>query len=363
MGSLARKKLGEIEMYLYLLLLISPNFGMPSSPLIDIGAGFFPKSNLRESRQLAFPSSTVINARGVNINLFDALPNFTESSQAILEDRRLFHFVAGNLDEAEKNIIALSEELRNYNIEGIDIQDNYFPEYNKAKQYLRESRQDLWLLADRTVKEVRVLKALLEALDDSKDLGLLELTLDQMKNLMNETLKILEEALGKYNKAQRIFENLKSSVKKQGENLRTVLEAVTDDTNQEQERHDLISKRCAIADWFTFGLCSPIHEAVNSGKLERVTEMLEKMESITSRWKKSGDKLDEFVKDAIGILTKEIELINGWKNDAEIIKREIHDRTIKNLKKYTAIRDNFITGLDNLENSAQNFLDHPVEIF
>ena len=35
--SLARKKLGEIEMYLYLLLLISPNFGMPSSPLFDIG--------------------------------------------------------------------------------------------------------------------------------------------------------------------------------------------------------------------------------------------------------------------------------------------------------------------------------------
>jgi len=363
MGSLARKKLGEIEMYLYLLLLISPNFGMPSSPLIDIGAGFFPKSNLRESRQLAFPSSTVINARGVNINLFDALPNFTESSQAILEDRRLFHFVAGSLEEAETNIIALTEELRLYKIEDINIQDNYFPEYNKAKQHLRESRQKLWELADRTVREVRVLKVLLEALDDSKDVGLLEVTLDQMKNLMIETLKILKEALGKYNEAQRIFTNLNSSVKTQEKNLKNVLEAVTDEYDEKQERHDSISKKCAIADWFTFGLCSPIHEAVNSGKLERVTEMLEKMESITSRWKKSGDKLDEFVKDAIGILTKEIELINGWKNDAEIIKREIHDRTIKNLKKYTAIRDNFITGLDNLENSAQNFLDHPVEIF
>merc|ERR1719210_3301909 len=88
-------------------------------------------------------------------------------------------------------------------------------------------------------------------------------------------------------------------------------------------------KKCAIADWFTFGLCSPIHEAVNSGKLEKITEMLEKMESITSRWKESGDVLDKFVKEALGILTKEIELIIGWKTNADILKNQIHDRTIE----------------------------------
>merc|ERR1712244_106164 len=109
-------------------------------------------------------------------------------------------------------------ELQLLETEELHFEDNYFPAYNEAKRYLRETRQGLRKLADRTVTEVRDLKILLEDLDKTNDTVLLKASLDKMKELMIETLETLKEALEKYNSAVETFDNLNSSIATQNSN-------------------------------------------------------------------------------------------------------------------------------------------------
>merc|ERR1712203_848005 len=115
--------------------------------------------------------------------------------------------------------------------EELQFEDNYFPAYNEAKRYLRETRQGLRKLAQRTVSEVRDLKILLEDLDKNEDLFLLQASLDKMKDFMIETLKTLKEALENYNSALESFDNLNSTIARHDRKL----EEMTDRNSDEYE--------------------------------------------------------------------------------------------------------------------------------
>jgi len=343
------------EMYLHLLLIISPAFGMPSSDLIGTGKEI--------------------------IKQFDSLPDFTKETKAMFKNitRELYEKVSESLLEAEKNILELNVELKLLETENVTFQDEYFPAFNKAKRYLRESRQKLRKLADRTVKEVIGLKVLLTALDESEDMFLLKTSLDKMKDLMIETLDTLKEALEKYNSAQETFQNLNSSIK--GKNIR--LEKMV--TNNTAEYNDWVTKArlgtygglttatvgFIIADIFgCLGICSAVNVAVivpsvtaaTETKIQEYTEMLEKFKMITEKMMKNGEDFDRTIKDAMFILSDEIELINNWTNSAEVVNKNIDKYPKEYLKKYISIRTIFVNGLDDLKNSAEDFLARPVEI-
>ena len=76
----------------------------------------------------------------------------------------------------------------------------------------------------------------------------------------------------------------------------------------------------------------------------------------------SGQKFDQTIHLAIDILTDEVELINNWANSAEVVNKNIDKYPQQYLKKYRSIRTVFINGLDDLNNSALQFLDQPVDI-
>jgi len=92
---------------------------------------------------------------------------------------------------------------------------------------LRESRQRLRKLADRTVKEVGVLKGFLRELDESNDTGLLKISIDKMKNFMDETIDTLKEARDKYNSALLVFQNLNLSIKSYNKQLKNKVDNMT----------------------------------------------------------------------------------------------------------------------------------------
>jgi len=70
----------------------------------------------------------------------------------------------------------------------------------EAKSYLRlrQSRRDLRKLAETTITDVREMKIVLGALDESKDL-FIKILMNRMKDRMIETLNTLKNAKGKYN--------------------------------------------------------------------------------------------------------------------------------------------------------------------
>merc|ERR1712066_537448 len=348
---LARETLRDIEMYLHLLLLISPALGMPSSALIDVGKGIFDQ--------------------------LDSLPGFAEETKAIFNNSKLFETVAESLTEAEQAILQMDSELKLLESEEVQFEDNYFPAYNEAKQYLRESRQNLRKLADRTVKEVKALKTLLKDLDKNEDTVLLKESLDIMKDLMIETLETLKEALGKYNSALVTFENLNSSIGKQNRKL----EKMTTKNSAEYKAWTqnlrggiygtiATTTACIIADALgALGICSAISAIVSIStgagievEIQKYAVKLEEFKTITDRMLEAGGKFDTTINEAISIFTYEIDLINNWTNSAEVVNKNIDRYPEEYLKKYVSIRTIFVNGLDDLNKSAEDFLAQPIDI-
>ena len=108
-------------------------------------------------------------------------------------------------------------------------------------------------------------------------------------------------------------------------------------------------------------ISSAVGEAIGT-KIKKAGSKLEQLKSITGRMLDAGRVFDTTIDEAIGILTDEIELINNWTNSAEVVNRNIDKYPKEYLKKYIAIRTIFINGLDDLQNSAEDFLAQPVDI-
>jgi len=335
-----------------LLLVVSSAFGMPNSAVLDTGNQIISK--------------------------LDDFPGFTEEGAEILKNSNLTENIAEALKEAEENIRAMDAELKLLENEELQFEDNYFPKYNEAKSYLRQTRQALRKLADKTVKEVRDLKVLLEELDKTDDTFLLKQSIEKMKDLMISTLETLKEALEKYNLALDTFEKLTSTIRTQNRKL----EKLTDKNSAEfkelrtKMRAGLWSTVGAttvgliIADIFgCLGICSATGLAASvtaiagaEGGFAKYTAKLETWKEITDRMVESGFNFDRTLTEAIGVLTDEIDLINNWTNSAEVVNSNIDKYPQQYLKKMKTIRTIFVNGLDDLSNSAQDFLDQPVDI-
>merc|ERR1712079_973592 len=129
MGITSQIERGELsKMVILLILLLSPAFGRPSSDQ-DVG--------------------TQID------NQVDDIRHFSNETGKMLRNSSLTEEVIKMLLEAEQTILLMTAELKTLETEEMKFKDNYFPNFNKAKAYLGQTRQDLRKLADRTVKDVR----------------------------------------------------------------------------------------------------------------------------------------------------------------------------------------------------------------
>jgi len=120
------------------------------------------------------------------------------------------NYVAKFSLEAERKILEVGARLKSMREE---FEENYYPAYNTAKSYLRETRQNLRDLARRTMIDARDLKDLLED-PKSNDPVLFNIYVKRMKDLRIDPA-VLKEALERYNSAMLTFENTKSYITKQ----------------------------------------------------------------------------------------------------------------------------------------------------
>jgi len=330
------------------------------------------------------PSNALLDVGNQIVDQLDSLPLMTEEGKNILKNSKLTETIAEALSEAEKNIREMDAELKLLETEELQFEDNYFPAYNEAKSYLRQTRQALRKLADRTFKEVKLLKDFLEELDQTDDTVLLQAAIDIMKDLMIYTLETLEEAVEKYNSALDTFEKLNSSIKTQNHKLGKMV-----DTKSAEYKAWIQKTRAGVV-YYTYtaiggttvspsyfftdifgclGICSAVNAVPSLSTAAQIEALiakysakLTKMKTITDKMLESGGKFDKTITEAIAILTDEIELINKWTNSAEVVNRNIDKYPQKFLEKYKAIRNAFVDGLDDLSTAAQDFLAQPVDI-
>merc|ERR1712062_737220 len=175
------------EMYLLLILLVSPAFGRPSSDQ-DAGAN--------------------------NENHLNDMLLFSNETGKFLLNSSLTEEVIRVLLEAEQSINEMNAKLKTYELTATQFNDTYFPKFNKAKSYLRKSRRNLRKLAERTITDVRDMKIFLGALDETKDSSgvnfALKIFLKRMKDLMIETLET--------------FDNLKQQIDGENRKLNKMLD-------------------------------------------------------------------------------------------------------------------------------------------
>merc|ERR1711874_881734 len=334
MGSISQRGRRERrEMYLLLILLVSPAFGRPSSDQ-DVGAN-------------------------IENQLSDIL-EFNSKTGNLLNNSNLFGKVSESLKNARQNIIDMEAELNSLALKFSSLQKtrNFFPDFTKAQSSLRQTRQELRELAHRTVTEEENVRSLLEALDNAKSHKpiLFKAAIGRMKLLMEETKEKLKAAKNKYEEAQFSYTNLISYVKAQQDVLGTEAERIYVKFEEDKEYTEKVRSDCKIASWFTFGLCSLIHHYVNEVPLEKARVEVEILETKSEKLTERAEILNKDIGEAITIMKDEIELINKWANSAEKMEKNIDDFPEESLRMYAPFRVVFKNGLDDLKKAAENFL-------
>merc|ERR1712066_700819 len=299
----------------------------------------------------------------------------------------MFLNVAASLREAETAILEIDGELKPFENEDLQFEDHYFPAYNEAKQYLRMSRQNLRGLADRTVKEVKALKVLLSDLDESSNPDILMMSMDNMKDLMIKTLAALKESLGNFSLAGETFRNLNSPIKKHDRKMEKSLEETLetlnstrnvvekgwgcDNNNMRSRTEQTKSEAFILADIYGCIEKCPANNSsstMESGiekyvaKLEKLAAQLRNLKKITKRILESGECFETAIKDPIDILNVQIEQMNNWTNSPEVPNSNIDNNPEEYMKKYKAVKTIFVNGLNDLKNSAEDFLYQPIDI-
>ena len=345
-------------MFLLLILLVSPAFGRPSSDELDVEAEV--------------------------TNHLDIFANFHYETGKLFLNSSVIETIVKMLLEAEKNILEMHAKLKKIEKEEIQFVGNYFPKFNEAKSYLRQTRQGLRKLADRTVKDVRDLKILLDGLDESS--VFLNISINRMKDLMIETLETLKEAKEKYNSALETFDNLNFAIKSQNIQLEKLVTESSDEYKAWVRKTGvayrtvlgpagaLTTSACIYFDILgALGICSainavaiavvtPVIENEIAKKVENYRAEFENMKEITDKMLESGNGFDQAIKVAIAILNDEIDLIGVWNQRAKVVSDNVEIYSEEILREFKSVRNIFIGGLDDLKKAAEKFLDQPKDI-
>jgi len=310
-------------MYLLVILLISPAFGKPSFVRRDVGA------NIE--------------------NQLDDLVEFSHETGNLLKDPKLLEKVSKSLVEAENNILEMKAHLetlqskipRTSSVDWIAISTKFM----EAKSYLRQTIQELEVLAFRTMDEVNNMNILLDEHDKSKHPVLLKVTIDRMKILMKETKEILEEAKTKYHSANEAFDNLISSLKMQI--------IILEDAE--------IQKNCKLLE-IDFFRCTYFRStALGSGAVPLMTPIeaarleVQDLEAKTDKFLEGTTILNVDIGTSIEIISEKLDQINNWEISCEQVGKNIDEYPQETLEKFSTMRNVFRNSLNDLYKAANQY--------
>jgi len=360
-GITSHREEREREMVLLLILLMSTAFGKPSSEQLDIGADI--------------------------ANQLDILTKFSHEAGTLFVNSSLIEEVVKSLLVAEEDLLQMEVGLKTltYQFPELRMAGNYFTAFNRAKSYVRQTRQGFREFAHKAKIELRDLKILIQDVNKNEDSFLLEISLGKMKDLMSKTLKTLKEAEENYTKAVETFEDLNSSITSKKEELdkmltrdyawrKTVTLVETEVCqNKSKDIHDRVNQFLKDAEhFFKPGTKDEdIRKVINTEQLclDRVPDKvsafeaeLEKLQGITGGTLEKTKHFDENIMKAIDVLTGEIDRFDILTEKVKDISQTIDNYPEEYVGEFLTIKTAFITGIDDLKKASENFLAQPKDI-
>merc|ERR1712079_926771 len=171
-----------------------------------------------------------------DVNELQSFIDFSKETGDLLDNSEWIKEVFVSLENTESSVLGLEVELKTMphsNVTGLGLVGNYFPAYNEAKRYLRETEQKLREFAYKTVAEVRDLKTLFAAVEENIDQAeihdLFRLAVEKMTGFMSDTLDKLREANEKYKTAKKTFVDLKNFSTQSKDKVEKMLEKGSDE--------------------------------------------------------------------------------------------------------------------------------------
>jgi len=362
-------------MYFQLFVLISPALGMPSKAAEDV-------------------------------NELQSFIDFSKETGDLLDNSQWIKEVFVSLENTEPSVLGLEVELKTMphsNVTGLGLEGNYFPAYNEAKRYLRETEQKLRQFAYKTVAEVRDLKTLFAAVDETQDQAerqdLFRFPVEKMTGFMSDTLEKLREANEKYETAKKTFVDLKNFSTQSKDKVEKMLNTDSDEykkwvklvteavRNASDVPEQVRNITAQIEDMFEYiqshkndsdEVKKMVKAKIEAEKepatkivideieakievdiefaIKRYQAKLEKLKEFTDSMLESGESFEKTIDNAMNILRKKITKITMSTDSAKVVI-EIKDKFPQQfLEKYQDISNELIKGLDNLNNSAETFL-------
>jgi len=255
------------------------------------------------------------SARNIFQNSLDDLKNSAELAETLLAQRR--KEAVESLQEAEEEIRIFLRELTTLQsgVKELDLVGgtSFLESYNERKTEMRQTRQELRELAQRSITKGKYFRIILEDLVKSNNSVLFELIQDHglfsIKDLMEETPRILTDTKEKYENCSKTFDDIKSFIKKQKLKLEQNL----------------------------------------SGKYrDQIPRILER-----------GENLNKTLNVAQKILRYEIDLISIWSSKVYTLENQ----EASDLIEVEFLRTLFKNELNELKNINKLFLAQPVKIF
>merc|ERR1711953_738668 len=166
-----------------------------------------------EDEVVSLEKNNVIDAT-INKTI-EALANVLNvPEEALTMAQETFLEMGQYIKTAEDNIYEIYAQLSVIEEAGFNATVDYLDQFNSIKDGLRISRQELRKLAYTTVVKSKDLKTLMTALDETSDTVLFNVTINEMKNLLMKSQKILAKADVSYKNAIVIMDKMETDMEK-----------------------------------------------------------------------------------------------------------------------------------------------------
>jgi len=280
------------------------------------------------------------------------------------------------IKKIDNEIKVLQKLSATNNLKAHKLNHAYYHEYLPIKRNLRESRLKLTRLAKKTVNMSKKIRGFY----DNTYIGdavAIKAQMHTLKKFLKESMSILQESEELYKSAIAKLEAFAPRFFDFNQDVKKMLDENDDaSTKWKAEVRGGVyggtgggTLACIIADVAgASGICSAIYNIVTwpaaiggvEGAIAAYNKQLKKVKLAGDEIHLRMTGLDTSMKETIEFLETEVTVIIEWQEDVENVQDTVSQF---NAQELSYLKNIFIEGIDDLQASAQAFLDRPDNVF
>jgi len=328
-------------------------------------------------RFIRSPSAAIDALNDASTQIGDFVSKGTKvPKKAIEQVTKFITVLTDGITKIDNEIKALQKLTATNNLESHNLNHAYYHEYLPIKKNLRESRLKLTRLAKKTVNMSKKIKGFY----DNTNIGdavAIKAQMHTLKKFLKESMPILLESEAEYKSAIDKLETFAPKFFDFNQEVKKMLDqgdALWYKWTSEVRAGVYAGAGtgttiCIIVDVAgAAGLCSAIYNSIAwpaavggvEGAIAAYTSQLKNVKLAGDEINLRMTGLDTSMKETIAFLETEVKIIIEWQEDVENVQDTVSQF---NAQQLSELKDVFIDGIDDLQASAQAFLDRPDNVF